>query len=399
MAGEFKGLTIKFKGDASDLSAALSRINKDMRITTRSGMEVNRILAMKGASGNVKLLAQNVKIAGDRCKEWQTRLDVLREAQENLGERTVENAAQYDHLTEQIERAEARLDAYTQQLHEAEAAYDRSFTKLGQFGQKLKDLGGHWQTLGQGMQDTGATLTRTVTAPLVALGTVSVKSAVEVDSALTGVRKTLDATEDQYQKLKDAAIESSKQQPVDAATILNIEALGAQLGFGIDELQEFARVASGLDVSTDMGWEDAATNMAQFANIMKMSHGDVGRYASTVVDLRHHRERSVRHGHAHRGSRRAAWHERGGRARTRGCSHIHGRHRRGGRQRNLYHHEQHRQRRCHGQREHESLGRDGWHERAGVRGGMGQRPRGRTRARPLRSGRCHRRGLFNGRHA
>ena len=50
MAGEFKGLTIKFKGDASDLSAALSRINKDMRITTRSGMEVNRILAMKGAS-------------------------------------------------------------------------------------------------------------------------------------------------------------------------------------------------------------------------------------------------------------------------------------------------------------------------------------------------------------
>ena len=288
MAGEFKGLTIKFKGDASDLSAALSRINKDMRITTRSGMEVNRILAMKGASGNVKLLAQNVKIAGDRCKEWQTRLDVLREAQENLGERTVENAAQYDHLTEQIERAEARLDAYTQQLHEAEAAYDRSFTKLGQFGQKLKDLGGHWQTLGQGMQDTGATLTRTVTAPLVALGTVSVKSAVEVDSALTGVRKTLDATEDQYQKLKDAAIESSKQQPVDAATILNIEALGAQLGFGIDELQEFARVASGLDVSTDMGWEDAATNMAQFANIMKMSHGDVGRYASTIVDLGNH---------------------------------------------------------------------------------------------------------------
>lgn len=285
MAGEFKGLTIKFKGDASDLSAALHRINKDMRITTRSGMEVNRILAMKGASGNVKLLAQNVKIAGDRCAEWQTRIDVLRERQEGLGERTAENAAEYDHLTEEIERAEARLEAYTQQLHEAEAAYDRNATKLGQFGQKLQDVGGAMQSIGGGMQATGATLTRTVTAPLVALGTVSVKSAIEVDTALTGVRKTLDATEDQYQALKDAAIESSKVQPVDAATILDIEALGAQLGFSIDELQEFSRVASGLDVATDMNWEDAATNMAQYFNIMGTGHDEVSNYASTVVAL------------------------------------------------------------------------------------------------------------------
>lgn len=285
MAGEFKGLTIKFRGDASDLSKALATINSEMRATTRSGREVERILAMKGASGNVKLLAQNVKIAGDRCKQWQERVKTLKDAQQSMGERTEENAEQYDKLTEEIERAEARLEAYTQQLHSAEAAYDRNATKMGQFGQKLKDTGDGMQALGRGMQAAGDTLTRTVTAPLVALGTVSVRSAVDVDTALTGVRKTLDATESQYQSLKDAAIESSKQQPVDAATILNIEALGAQLGFGIDELQEFSRVASGLDVATDMGWEDAATSMAQFYNIMDGGHETIGNYASTIVAL------------------------------------------------------------------------------------------------------------------
>ena len=285
MAGEFKGLTIKFKGDASDLSAALARINKDMRSTTRSANEVERILRMKGASNNVQMLAQKIKHASDRCFEWKTRLDVLKERQADLGERTVENAAEYDKLTEQIERAQARLDAYTQELHEAEAAYDRNATKLGKFGAKLKDVGTGMKALGDGMQAAGATLTRTVTAPLVALGTVSVKSAVEVDTALTGVRKTLDATEEQYQKLKDAAIESSKVQPVDAATILNIEALGAQLGFGIDELEEFSRVASGLDVATNMNWEDAATNMAQDFNIMDTGHESVSNSASTIVAL------------------------------------------------------------------------------------------------------------------
>ena len=288
MAGEFKGLTIKFRGDASDLSKALSTINGEMRATSRAGRDVERILSMKGASGNVGLLGQRVSIARDRCKEWQDRVNALKSAQDEMGERTEENAAQYDRLTDEIQRAQAQLDAYVQLMHEAEVAYDKGATRLGQFGGKLRDAGDGMQAIGGSMQAAGATLTRTVTGPLVALGAVSIRSATEVDDALTGVRKTLDATEDQYQSLRDAAIESSKQQPVDAATILNIETLGAQLGFGIDELEEFSRVASGLDVATNMNWEDAATNMAQFANIMKMNHEDVSRYGSTIVDLGNH---------------------------------------------------------------------------------------------------------------
>lgn len=288
MAGEFKGLTIKFRGDASGLTKALSTINGEMRKTSRDAASVERILKMKGASGNVQMLAQKVKLAGDRCKEWKERVDTLKAAQEKLGDRTEDNAEAYDKLSDEIERAQAKLDAYTEELHEAEAAYDRNATKLGQLGQKMQDVGTGMKALGDGMQAAGSTLTRTVTAPLIAMGTVSVKSAVEVDTALAGVRKTLDATEGEYEALKDAAIESSKVQPVDAATILNIEALGAQLGFGISELQEFSRVASGLDVATNMNWEDAATQMAQFANIMKMSHEDVGRFGSTVVDLGNH---------------------------------------------------------------------------------------------------------------
>ena len=285
MAGEFKGLTIKFRGDASDLTKALSTINSEMRVTTRSANEVERILRMKGASNNVQMLAQKVKLAGDRCKEWRDRLDTLKSAQAELGERTDENAEQYDKLSEEIERAQAKLEAYTQELHSAEAAYDRSATMIGKLGQKMQDVGTGMKSIGDGMQAAGSTLTKTVTAPLIALGTVSVKSAVEVDTALTGVRKTLDATEEQYQKLKSAAIESSKVQPVDAATILNIEALGAQLGFSVDELQEFSRVASGLDVATDMNWESAATSMAQFFNIMDTRHELVGNYSSTIVAL------------------------------------------------------------------------------------------------------------------
>lgn len=285
MAGEFRGLTIKFRGDTGDLSKALSTINGEMRGTQRNLNEVQRLLMNKEGSRNVELLGRKMQLTTDRVSQWQERVDTLQAAQDELGERTDENAAAYDKVSERLAMAKANLEQYTAAMHEAEAAYDRQATMLGKVGQGMQDAGGTLSKLGDGMQSAGQRLTTSVTLPLVAGATAAVKATMDVDDALTGVRKTVDGTEEQYQQLRDAAIEASKQQPVDAATILNIQSLGAQLGFGIDELQEFSRVASGLDVATNMNWEDAATNMAQFSNIMQMSHDDVGRYASTIVAL------------------------------------------------------------------------------------------------------------------
>ena len=107
----------------------------------------------------------------------------------------------------------------------------------------------------------------------------------QLEDAYTNMMKTVDGSNEQYQALKDSAVAASMQNPVSADQILNVEALGGQLGFAIDELEEFQRVANGLDISTNMTWEEASTNMAQFANIMKMNHDDIGRYGAAIVDL------------------------------------------------------------------------------------------------------------------
>ena len=65
----------------------------------------------------------------------------------------------------------------------------------------------------------------------------------------------------------------------------DLQALGAQLGFSIDELDEFSRVVSGLDIATNMDAETAGTELARFANITKMSHGEIGNYGSAIVGL------------------------------------------------------------------------------------------------------------------
>ena len=117
-----------------------------------------------------------------------------------------------------------------------------------------------------------------------------VDATVNLDDALTEARKTVDGLDEEgFQKLKDSAVELSKTQPIDAATILNAEALGGQLGVAAESVEEFAKVVTGLDVSTNMDWNTAASEMARFFNIMKNEGEDPAdfyqNYGAAIVDL------------------------------------------------------------------------------------------------------------------
>ena len=152
-------------------------------------------------------------------------------------------------------------------------------------GAKAAELGGSIYSAGKKMESIGSAATRSITLPIAGAAAACGAAAVDIDTALTGVRKTVDGTEAQYQSLKQAAVEFSKTNAVSASQILDIQALGAQLGFAIDELDEFSRVVSGLDIATNMDAEQAGTELAQFANITKMAHSEVSNYASAIVGL------------------------------------------------------------------------------------------------------------------
>lgn len=155
-------------------------------------------------------------------------------------------------------------------------------------GGKIAEVAGKMYNAGDKMAKMGDMLTKSVTVPMVAMGTYAAQAAINFDTALANVRKTSDLTEQQLQKLGDSALDLSTKQPVTAETILNIEALGAQLGVADDELESFAKTVSGLDIATNMDFETAGSQMAQFANITQMTHDKFQNYGSTIVDLGNH---------------------------------------------------------------------------------------------------------------
>lgn len=185
----------------------------------------------------------------------------------------------------QLDNAEKAL----RRLTTLSAASSKSTTAdLAKQGGAWAELGGKIYNAGVKTEKVGKMLTQSVTVPLVAIGAYAGKTAIQFDTAMANVRKTTNMSEVEIEKLAKSAQNLSTKQPVTAETLLNIEALGAQLGVAHGKLESFATVVSGLDIATNMDFETAGKEMAQFANITQMSQDQFKNYGSTIVDLGNH---------------------------------------------------------------------------------------------------------------
>ena len=297
MAVSYKGLVIKFGGDTTNLQAALKTIQTETRKTNADLREINK--SLKFNPGDTVLLEQKVKNLNAAYDETKTKLDAYKDAMATLeakkqrGEQlTEEESRQYDSLYRNIQKCEGQLEKYNEDLRKTATEAEASKTNLYQFGQELENNKDKYEQIGQKMQGVGDAATKYVTVPLAGIGIAAGKAAIDMDTAMTGVRKTVDGTEEDYKALRDAALEFSQTNAVSATQLLDIEALGAQLGYTLDimsngksEVQEFGEVVSGLEIATNMDAEQAGTELAQFANITKMSKEETSNYGSTIVAL------------------------------------------------------------------------------------------------------------------
>lgn len=218
-----------------------------------------------------ELFAAKQKAVNTALEQSRAKVQLLRDT---YGQLTAQDLGEkeWERVQLEIKQAYAEVRQYATELSRLNVS-------------KLNAAATSWQRVGASIRGVGSTLTGTLT-PAVAIGAAAfVTAATTMDTALTGVRKTVDGTEEQYQALKDAAVEFSLTNAVPAATIMDIQALGAQLGYTIDELDMFGQVVSGLDIATNMDAETAATELAQFANITKMSHAETENYGAAIVGL------------------------------------------------------------------------------------------------------------------
>ncbi|WP_071025981.1 phage tail tape measure protein [Peptoniphilus raoultii] len=150
---------------------------------------------------------------------------------------------------------------------------------------EFKSSTGDMASVGSALKGVGAGLTLGVTAPLVGIGAASAKAAISFESAMAGVRKTTELTDQEFKEMGDGIRQMATEIPATTTEIAGVAEAAGQLGIGKEHILDFSRTMIDLKNTTNLTSEQAATSFARFANITQMPQSAFENLGSTVVDL------------------------------------------------------------------------------------------------------------------
>lgn len=282
---QIAGVRLSCEGE-KEFSAALRQAAAEAK---RTGRDLQKLDATYGkGSKNTDYLTQKQELLTRQLEQQRKRTETLRQVRESYLASGNADAAKLEKLGDAIqssEVAEARLARQiadtNAQLEEQQRAAEKAASgqeKLAKAGKKLKETGDK-------AAKAGDKLTKTVTTPLVVGLTASAKAAMDFETAFASVRKTVDASDETYAELEETLWDMSEVMPQTAVDLAGLMAAAGQLGVDTDNLAQFTKVVANLGVATNLTAEDAATLLAQYANITQMPLEDIERLGSVIVAL------------------------------------------------------------------------------------------------------------------
>ena len=276
--------------------AAIATIGREIKVAES---------AFKASTTGIKDMDKSVYGLTEKLNMLKQRMELQEEAVHHYEEALESAKVQLEAANEANDPAKVReandavLDAETA-LNNANAALRETRSEIDATNRQLRTAASGWTALGEGATSVGKALqnsSRTtgmvgrafstmITAPVTALGTAAIKASIDFESSFAGVRKTVDATEEEFAELAAASKEMSTQVAASTDEINTVMATGGQLGIANEHLREFTKVMIDLGNSCeDLDADAAATSIAKFANVMHTDQSLFQNIGSTIVDL------------------------------------------------------------------------------------------------------------------
>ena len=266
--------------ESSGISAAVSEIGD----LTKAAVEANAAYAESLSA----------------LKTMQGRLSQLKAEQQNMSDDPKTTSAQYEALSSEIAECESQVKqlraaeesaAYTRETANAKKEYAELAQEIQQAESQAKHLASSMERASSPsnwtyMKTLGMTLSAVLTPAMERFGSYALQSATDIDTAYRNMRKTVQGSEGDFQKLKQSALEFSSVNFASADKILAIQAIGGELGVATESLDTFAQTASNLDIATDLDAETAATALGQLDNILgDLNESTMPNFADSLVRL------------------------------------------------------------------------------------------------------------------
>ncbi|WCR29714.1 phage tail tape measure protein [Paenibacillus thiaminolyticus] len=198
------------------------------------------------------------------------------------------DARETQNLERQLNRAVTQYNRMHHELQSTNSEIEKQASAWNKLSGTLDAAARKLESVGAAMTKAGASLSMLITAPLAAAGGAALKASVDYETAFTGVRKTVDATEEELAQFSQGIRDMAKEIPAAATEIAKVAEAAGQLGIKNEAIMGFTRTMTDMSVATNMGSDEAATALARLANITQMPQSQFDRLGATIVDLGNH---------------------------------------------------------------------------------------------------------------
>ena len=206
---------------------------------------------------------------------------------------TVSTAKSVDSTSDSMENLTKATERTGKALDDVSNDANKASDKVEEFGNESEKAGRKSEEFGKKSAEAFSDIEQLlVTAGIVkgiqAIGEAfvdCVKDAIEFESAITGVYKTVDGTPEQLAQISDEVKELSLRIPSTTTEIAAVAEAAGQLGIATEDVMSFTEVMINLGEATNLSSDEAASSLAKFANITKMSSAEYENLGSTIVDL------------------------------------------------------------------------------------------------------------------
>lgn len=282
-ADRIKGITIEINGDTTKLTSALRGVNSSLNASQKALRDVNKMLKLDPT--NTDLLRQKQDYLKKSVEDTEKKLQMEKDALEQLrnADGTEDTTEQQRALERQIADTEAQLKSLQGQLSD--------FGSVG--AQKVAAVGEKFKEVGQKMQDVGNSLSKSVTAPILAIGGTSAKFAADFETSLAKVSTIADTTQVPMEKLQKQILNLSNETGVAATDIAenvyNAISAGQETGDAVNFVSNATKLAKAGFAETG----DSLNILTTIMNAYGLAASEVGSVSDKLITIQNLGKTSV----------------------------------------------------------------------------------------------------------
>lgn len=323
MAGTEKIISAKFVVDGEkEFKAAISSINSELK-NAKSALELveqqykGQEMSTEALTAKLDALSTAQEIQQKKTTVATEALEEAQKAQqkyaesieatkaeiEQINQRMAELGASSGDTSDEMKQLSERQKQLSNDLISLESGYERANKTANVWGTTLNKSKTEEEKLKHAISQTNEQLhnqgnaidmlSRALAARTIQKGANEiaealkqcVEASIEFESAITGVFKTVDGTDEQLAAISDGIKEMATRIPATTTEIASVAEAAGQLGIQTDSVLSFTEVMINLGNATNLSADEAATALARFANITGMSADEYDRLGSTIVAL------------------------------------------------------------------------------------------------------------------